>query len=99
MTPIMTREAVNKVLLLYRRRFRTAILKRLPIFLPSSGLFPSDLPVFQRIDDFRFPYDLLIVGRENESGLKFIPHLFHLFDDAISWFMIAVCRGLSSQYN
>src|SRR4030042_858437 len=97
-TPSITREAVNNVLLLYLLRFRTAILKRLPIFLPSFGLFSGNFSIFQCVDNFCFTDDLRGVRRENEGGLEFIPHLFHEFDNEISCFMIQVCSWLISQY-
>jgi len=46
-TPMVMREAVNSVLLLYRSRLRMAILKRLPIVLSSLSFFPDQFPVFQ----------------------------------------------------
>src|SRR3972149_6145026 len=80
-TPMVMREAVNRVLLLYRRRLRMAILKRLPIVLPPLDFFPDQFPVFQGVDDLSLPHDLLVVGGENESGLLLVAHLFHEFND------------------
>ncbi len=76
-TPMAINDTVNNVLLLYRKRFRTAILKRLPILLSPFHLLIHQFSVGQRIDDLRFAHDLLVMGGENESRLQFVAHFFH----------------------
>src|SRR5512136_1540370 len=80
-TPMVMREAVNSVLLLYRSRLRMAILKRLPIVLSSLILFPDQFPVFQRVDNLRLADNLLVMGREDEGRLQLIFHFFHKIND------------------
>ena len=59
--PMATREAVRKVLLLYRLRFLMAILNKLPIFIPSLVLPADHSSVFQLVDHLSLSDDLLIV--------------------------------------
>src|SRR3972149_657159 len=96
-TPIVTREAVSSVLLLYLRRFLKAILNRLPIFLSSFDLFPSQFSILQSVNDLRFAHDLLVVGGEDEGSLKLIPHLFHRLKDQKCSLMVKICGWLIGQ--
>src|SRR4030042_2129817 len=92
-TPIVTREAVSSVLLLYLRRFLKAILNRLPIFLSSLDLFSNEFSILQTAYNLRFAHDLLVVGGEDEGSLKLIPHLFHRFKNQEGSFVIQIgCR-------
>src|SRR4030042_2888202 len=96
-TPIVTREAVSSVLLLYLRRFLKAILNRLPIFLSSFGLLSNQFSILQTVYNLRFAHDLLVVGGEDEGSPKLIPHLFHRLKDQKCSLMIEICGWLIGQ--
>src|SRR4030042_5617793 len=80
-TPMATRDAVRRVLLLYLNRFLSAIFKRLRISLTSFGLFSNQFSILQAVDDLGLTHDFLIMGGKDEGGLEFIPHLFHRLKD------------------
>ncbi|EKD21888.1 MAG: hypothetical protein ACD_87C00286G0002, partial [uncultured bacterium] len=89
-TPTVIREAVRRVLLLYRSRFRIAILNRLPIAVSSPALCAVQSSIFQRENRFRLADDLLIVGGKDKGGLEFVPHLFHQIQHHVCRAMVQI---------
>src|SRR4030043_70716 len=96
-TPMAISETVSNVLLLYRKRFRTAILKRLPILLSPLHLLIYQFSIGQRIDDLRLAHDLLVMGGENKSSLPLVAHLFHQVDGGIGGLGVQVGSRLVRQ--
>src|SRR3990172_8236703 len=97
-TPMVTREEVSKVLLLYRKRFLMAILKRLRIFFPSFDLLSCNPSIFESVKDLCLAHDLLVVGGKNETGFEFILHFPHQFDNEIGCLVVQVGGGLIRQH-
>src|SRR3990170_8987272 len=93
-TPTVINEAVSRVLLLYLKRFRIAILKRLPIILSSFYLFALQLPVLKHVNNLCLADDLLVMGGEYKGGLEFIPHLFHKLNNHVGCLVVKVCSRL-----
>src|SRR4030043_1332151 len=89
-TPMAINDTVNNVLLLYRKRFRIAIFKRLPILLSPFHLLIYQFSIGQRINDLRFAHNLLVMGGENKSSLPLVAHLFHELDDGIGSLRVQV---------
>src|SRR3972149_12097735 len=87
-TPTVISEAVSIVLLLYLRRFLTAILKRLRIPGTLLKVLPLQLSILQSKQYLSLTHYLLVMGREQEGGTELVPHLFHKINHHIGCLMV-----------